>query len=78
MDAIEVLRAARVASAEPPNTIVFVGGDEVARAATYLDAWIQATRPEPGRMMIARPGAGALNVVLAGPVARRWEDLLGG
>ena len=76
VDAIEILRAARVAGGAA-DMIVFIGGEDVAFAASYLDAWIGATRPNCGRAVIARPHGGAVNVVLAGPVVHHWKGLLG-
>jgi len=78
VDAIEVLRAARVPRPADGGVeaMVFVGGNRVAVAALYLDAWIGFTRPECGRAVIARPSAGMVNVVLAGPVVVQWERLL--
>jgi hypothetical protein len=79
VDAIEVLRAARVPSRSPgiPDAIMFVGGGEVAVAAAYLDRWIALAAPGCGRPVIATRKTGTVNVVLTGPVTRRWEGLLG-
>ena len=78
VDAIEVLRAARAPrSATSPEAMVFVGGREVAAAASYIDAWVAITRPDCGRAVIGRPAAGAVSVVVAGPATCQWEGLLG-
>ena len=78
VDAIEILRAARVPRHADGGgaALVFVGGKEVAVAASYLDAWIGITRPDCGRPVIVQPSGGTVNVVLAGPVVLHWEGLL--
>jgi len=68
VDAIEVLRAARVPRPADGGVeaMVFVGGNRVAVAALYLDAWIGFTRPECGRAVIARPSAGMVTRCVGG------------
>jgi len=79
VDAIEVLRAARVSRTVPPaDLLVFVGGEEVAVAAAYLEAWIKVITPEAGGSTVARSGPGPVRIVVAGPAAQQWAAVLGG